>query len=62
MLVEHKVNQSVLPVRVSEVAKCPDSRQNSGAQLFTALDIKSTDFWDATPCSMLKANRRFGGT
>jgi hypothetical protein len=26
------------------------------------LDIKRTTFWDITPCSPLKVNRRFGGT
>jgi hypothetical protein len=24
--------------------------------------MKSTIFWDITPCSLLKVNRRFGGT
>jgi hypothetical protein len=26
------------------------------------INIKSTIFWDITPCSALKVNRRFGGT
>jgi hypothetical protein len=28
----------------------------------TAVVMKSSIFWDLTPCSLLKANRRFGGT
>jgi hypothetical protein len=28
----------------------------------TAMVIKSTIFWDITPCSLFKVNRRFGGT
>jgi hypothetical protein len=30
--------------------------------LTTVLMLKSTIFWDTTPCSPLKVNRRFGGT
>jgi hypothetical protein len=26
------------------------------------MDVKSSIFWDITPCSPFKANRRFGGT
>jgi hypothetical protein len=33
-----------------------------GFEVFTAVVIKSTVFWDITPCSPLKVNRRFGGT
>jgi hypothetical protein len=28
----------------------------------TALVMKSTNFWDITPCSPLRVNRRFGET
>jgi hypothetical protein len=33
-----------------------------GFEVLTAVVMKSTVFWDITPCSPLKANRRFGGT
>jgi hypothetical protein len=33
-----------------------------GFEVFTALVMKSTIFWDITPCNPLKVNRRFGGT
>jgi hypothetical protein len=31
-------------------------------KVFTAVVMKSTIFWDITPCSLLSVNRRFGGT
>jgi hypothetical protein len=31
-------------------------------EVITAVVMKSTIFWDITPCSLLKVNRRFGGT
>jgi hypothetical protein len=33
-----------------------------GFEVLTAVVIKSTIFWDITPCSPLGVNRRFGGT
>jgi hypothetical protein len=33
-----------------------------GFEVLTAVVIKSTIFWDITPCSPLSVNRRFGGT
>jgi hypothetical protein len=33
-----------------------------GFEVLTAVVKKSTIFWDITPCSPLKFNRRFGGT
>jgi hypothetical protein len=33
-----------------------------GFQVLTAVVMKNTLFWNITPCSPLKANRRFGGT
>jgi hypothetical protein len=33
-----------------------------GVEVFTAVVMKSITFWDMTPCSLLSANRRFGGT
>jgi hypothetical protein len=33
-----------------------------GIEVLTAVVMKSTIFWDITPCSLLKVNRRFGGT
>jgi hypothetical protein len=31
-------------------------------EVLTAAFVKSSIFWDITPCSPLKVNRRFGGT
>jgi hypothetical protein len=33
-----------------------------GFEVFTAVVMKSTIFWDVTPCCLLSCNRRFGGT
>jgi hypothetical protein len=33
-----------------------------GFEVLTAVIMKSTIFWDITPCSLLRVNRRFGGT
>jgi hypothetical protein len=33
-----------------------------GSEVPTAVVMKSAVFWDITPCSPLKVNRRFGGT
>jgi hypothetical protein len=33
-----------------------------GLEFLTPVVIKSSVFWDMTPCSPLKTNRRFGGT
>jgi hypothetical protein len=33
-----------------------------GSEVLTAVVMKSTVFWDITPCSLLKANRSFEGT
>jgi dolichol kinase len=33
-----------------------------GFEVLTAVVMKSAIFWDITPCSPLKVNRRFGGT
>jgi hypothetical protein len=34
---------------------------SSGFEVLTAVVMKYTIFWDITPCSPLKVNRRFGG-
>jgi hypothetical protein len=31
-------------------------------EILTAVVMKSTIFWDITPCSPLKVNQHFGGT
>jgi hypothetical protein len=36
--------------------------ENVGFEVITAVVIKSSSFWDITPCSPLKVNRHFGGT
>jgi hypothetical protein len=33
-----------------------------GFEVFTAVVVKSSVFWDITSCSLLKVNRRFGET
>jgi hypothetical protein len=33
-----------------------------GFAVLTAVVMKSTIFWNITPCSPLRVNRRFGGT
>jgi hypothetical protein len=33
-----------------------------GFEVLTAVVLKSTIFWDITPCSPLRVNQRFGGT
>jgi hypothetical protein len=41
----------------------PSSRSTClGFEVFTAVVMKSIIFWDVTPCSLLRYNRRFGGT
>jgi hypothetical protein len=35
---------------------------NVGFEVLTPVVMKSTIFWDITPCSPLRVNRRFGGT
>jgi hypothetical protein len=32
-----------------------------GFEVLTALDMKSSVFWDITPCSLVKVGGRFGG-
>jgi hypothetical protein len=32
-----------------------------GFEVLTAVVMKSSSFWDITPCSPLKVSRRFGG-
>jgi hypothetical protein len=39
-----------------------DSNYYVGSEVLTAVVMKSTVFWDITPCSPLKVNRNFGGT
>jgi hypothetical protein len=39
-----------------------DQRSYFGFEVLTAVVMKTTLFWDITPCSSFKFNRRFGGT
>jgi hypothetical protein len=49
--------------KISQYSRCTDLGSNrSGFEVLTAVIMKSTIFWDMTPCSPLKFNRRFGGT
>jgi hypothetical protein len=59
----HKI---VLPivtaVREPQIQYNKTIYDNVRFQVLTAVVIKSTIFWDTTPCSLLKVNGRFGGT
>jgi hypothetical protein len=35
---------------------------NAGFEVLTVVVMKNSIFWDITPCSPLRVNRRFGGT
>jgi hypothetical protein len=39
-----------------------DKLEIIGFEVFTAVVMKSIIFWDMTPCSPPKVNRRYGGT
>jgi hypothetical protein len=39
----------------------PGNLYTAGFEVLTAVVMKSTVFWDITPCSPLKVNRHFGG-
>jgi hypothetical protein len=41
---------------------CKELWEYVGSEVFTAVVIKSMNFWDITPCSPLSVKRRFGGT
>jgi hypothetical protein len=43
---------------------CPISQKymNVEFEVLTAIIMKSSIFWDITPCIQLRNNRRFGGT
>jgi hypothetical protein len=42
---------------------CTEINKDSvGFEVLTAVVMKCTIFWDITPCSPSKVNRRFGGT
>jgi hypothetical protein len=43
-------------IRVSNV------KINVGSEVLTQMIMKSSIFWDITPCSPLEVNRHFGGT
>jgi hypothetical protein len=39
-----------------------DISSNVGFEVFTVVVMNSIIFWDVTPFSLLRCNRRFGGT
>jgi hypothetical protein len=41
--------------------KIQEVEENAEFEVLTPVVMKSTIFWDITPCSPLKVNRRFGG-
>jgi hypothetical protein len=64
----HGVISQMIEIFFSELA-CILAFQNMlpvsaiiGFEFLTAVVIKSSIFWDITPCSPLKVNRRFGET
>jgi hypothetical protein len=54
--------QSVSIWQLTQELKYRASDTSVGFEVITALVMKSTIFWDITPCRSLSANRRFGGT
>jgi hypothetical protein len=40
---------------------CLKNCKNFGFEILTAVTLESSIFWDITPCSPAKVNRRFGG-
>jgi hypothetical protein len=34
--------------------------QSLGSEVFTAMSVKSSNFWGIMPCSFLNVSRRFG--
>jgi hypothetical protein len=47
--------------RTSHTLAIPNKLRNVGFQTLTAVIMKSTIFWDITPCSPLKVKGRFRG-
>jgi hypothetical protein len=41
---------------------CGARKSNVGFEVLRAVLMKSAVFWDKTPCSLLRVNRRIGGT
>jgi hypothetical protein len=44
------------------IAICSTFKGYEKDEILTAVTMRSSIFWDITPCSPLKVNRRFGGT
>jgi hypothetical protein len=61
----NKTKQIIIITRYPENGVLQDNTNTStsvGFEVLTAMVMKSTIFWDITPCSPLNVNRRFGGT
>jgi hypothetical protein len=58
----HPVTQPAMSWSNSVVFKSQVCLRVLGSQDFTAMTMKSSAFWDITPCRPLKFNQRFGGT
>jgi hypothetical protein len=59
---EHDFRGFVWPILlVSLPSYSVSSMFVAGFEVLTAVVMKSTIFWDITPCSPLKVNQRFGG-
>jgi hypothetical protein len=61
------LNSAPLPTGKEQQYPLGDSQKRNidspvGFEIFTAVVLKSTIFWDMTLCSPLSFNRRFGGT
>jgi hypothetical protein len=53
--------QSQASKKNEPMSSLPIQEHYGGFEVLTAVVIKSTIFWDITPCSQLKVNRRLGG-
>jgi hypothetical protein len=51
-----------LDLKPNSLNDCKIQNISVGFEILTAVVMKSTIFWDITPCSLLQVNRRSGGT
>jgi hypothetical protein len=57
----HKITSVHFPNKTLGLFPYNNKIIDVGIEVLTAVVMKSTIFWDITPCSPLKVNRRFGG-
>jgi hypothetical protein len=51
-----------LPFPIPKSPTKPSDEKDVGFDVLTAVAMKSSGFWDITPCSLLKISQRFGET